>query len=329
MQASNAPSKIVLPWANSGTKNTIPVPSQISVTPGAASFTDGFPPLTFTAPSAGGVPPFGADFNGIFNAITAILRWQSGGGMFQYDATWSSDNSGYPKGAILLKANESGFWVNTTDNNTTDPDTGGAGWADLSTSVNIVTFTSSGTYTPSANMRYCIVRMRGGGGGGGATVTTNGGGGGGGAAGGWAEILLTAAQVGASQAITIGAGGAGDPAGGTTTGSTGGSTSFGSIATVPGGYGGQSGDLGAGGAISQSPTISGLTGTWDKGQAGGGGGSGGGVGGGPAGGNGGSYQASGGNAGYGSGGGGAGAAANAAGGNGGGGIVEIIEYIGA
>lgn len=76
MQASNIPSKVPLPFANSGTKNAIPTASQIGVTPGAASLTDGFPPLTMTPLASGGVPPAGADFNGILNLITAIQQWQ-------------------------------------------------------------------------------------------------------------------------------------------------------------------------------------------------------------------------------------------------------------
>lgn len=128
MQAANAPSKIELPWADSGTKNTIPVASQIGVTPGAASFTTGFPPLNFMPIAAGGVPPFGADFNGIFYAITAILRWQSAGGSFTYDATYADAIGGYPKGAWLERADGGGFWLNTVDGNSTDPDAGGAGW---------------------------------------------------------------------------------------------------------------------------------------------------------------------------------------------------------
>ena len=132
MQLSNLPARIYAAFANAGTKNTIPIPSQIGITNGAASFTDGFPPLTLTPVASGGVPPFGADFNGIFNAITKIQQWQSGGGMFEYDATWSSTNGGYPLGAILVAASGAGYWVNLADNNTTNPDTGGANWVNFS-----------------------------------------------------------------------------------------------------------------------------------------------------------------------------------------------------
>jgi hypothetical protein len=128
MQASNIPSKVPLPFANSGTKNVIPTASQIGITPGAASLTDGFPPLTMTPIVAGGVPPAGADFNGIFNLITAIQQWQSAGGNFTYDPTFSSAVGGYPKGAVITNATYSGAWLSTADNNTTNPDTGGAGW---------------------------------------------------------------------------------------------------------------------------------------------------------------------------------------------------------
>lgn len=137
MQSSNAPNKISLPFAASGTKNTIPVPSQQGVTPGAASFTDGFPPLTFTPLSAGGVPPSGSDFNGVLNAITAVQQWQSSGGFFQYDAAQSTAIGGYPLGAMLVNAAKSGFWVSTVENNTTNPDAGGAGWVGFSPSMTL------------------------------------------------------------------------------------------------------------------------------------------------------------------------------------------------
>lgn len=127
MQLANNPSKIQLPFANGGQKNTIPVPSQISVTPGAASWTDGFPPLTMTAVTAGGVPPSGEDFNGVLNEISALSQWFSAGGAFQFDAGFASAIGGYPKGARLLNAAGNGYWLNLTDNNANNPDAVGVG----------------------------------------------------------------------------------------------------------------------------------------------------------------------------------------------------------
>jgi hypothetical protein len=129
MQASNAPTKVPLPFANGGAKNAIPTPSQqTSPTPAAASWTDGFPPLTRTPIAAGGIPPAGLDMNGVLNTISAGLQWENAGGSFPYDATFSTAIGGYPRGAVLARADLSGFWLNQTDNNTTNPDTGGAGW---------------------------------------------------------------------------------------------------------------------------------------------------------------------------------------------------------
>lgn len=131
MQASNAPSKSPVPFAESGSKNTIPVASQIGVTPGLASFTDGFPPLTMTPLVAGGIPPKGMDFNGILYFLSAATRWAQAGAGYSYDAAFATAIGGYPKGATLVMATGNGFWMSTVENNSTNPDSGGSGWIAL------------------------------------------------------------------------------------------------------------------------------------------------------------------------------------------------------
>jgi hypothetical protein len=118
----------------------------------------------------------------------------------------------------------------------------------LITSIKKQIFTAGGTYTPSTGMLYCIVECLGAGGGGGAIAGTAGdlryaGGGG---AGQHSFKLLTAAQVGASQGVAVGALGAGGVAG-ATNGGTGGSTFFGSLCSAAGGGGGQTTAAGAAG----------------------------------------------------------------------------------
>ena len=71
-------------------------------------------------------------------------------------------------------------------------------------SVKEQVFTSSGTYTPSAGMAYCSVRLIGGGGGGGG-ASANYTGAGGGGSGGVAEGMFSAATIGTSQVVTVGA----------------------------------------------------------------------------------------------------------------------------
>lgn len=133
MQVSQLPVKFTVPFANgagpSFIQNPIPVSSQIGITAGAASFTDGFPPLNFSPISSGGVPPRGVDFNGILFQITSWNRWTQAGGSVPYDATFQTGIGGYPAGAIVESVVCPGnFWQSTTDNNVTNPDAFGAGW---------------------------------------------------------------------------------------------------------------------------------------------------------------------------------------------------------
>lgn len=136
--------------------------------------------------------------------------------------------------------------------------------------VNMQVFTNSGTYTPTAGMTYCIIEAIGAGGGGGAAEGGAAGqvaAGGGGAQAGYARALFTAAQIGASQTITINAGGAGGTGAGGP-GSNGGTTTVGSLITCNGGQGGagmaltpqsDSAVASGGGATGGTATVSGAT----------------------------------------------------------------------
>ena len=87
----------------------IPVASQIGITPGAASFTDGFPPLTMTELSAGGIPPFGQDVNGILYMLSAHAAWISAGAPYKYSSAQATAIGGYPVGALLSRSDGTGF----------------------------------------------------------------------------------------------------------------------------------------------------------------------------------------------------------------------------
>ncbi len=108
-------------------------------------------------------------------------------------------------------------------------------------SMNVQVFSASATYTPTAGILFAQVYAigAGGSGGGGGTGASNNSGGGGGGGGGTVMGVFTAAQIGSSQAVTIGAG----VAGGTVSngGSTGGTTTFGALLTAVGGGGGGAG----------------------------------------------------------------------------------------
>jgi hypothetical protein len=124
MQSNQTPTLIPLAWAANGTKNTIPEASQITITPGAASLNDGFPPICAIKVAAGGIAPAYGDFNGIFNLITQSIRWAHAGGRYTWNSAFTTDTNvaGYPNGACLMRADLTGFWLNTADNNETNPD---------------------------------------------------------------------------------------------------------------------------------------------------------------------------------------------------------------
>ena len=132
MLSTDIPSKFPIPFGNAAGGSyirAIPEASQIGIQDGAASLTDGFPPLNFLPVAGGGVPPFGQDFNGLLNQITEWIRWTTAGGIgLVYDAAFSTAIGGYPKGAVLQSTATGNFWLSTADNNTADPDGAGTNW---------------------------------------------------------------------------------------------------------------------------------------------------------------------------------------------------------
>lgn len=259
MQYSDLPTRIQVPFAQSGPKNVVPVPSQVSITPGAASFTTGFPPLTMTPIAAGGVPPFGQDMNGVLFDATGWARWQAAGGMVAYDAAFSAAVGGYPKGATLAAASGVGMWLSTDENNTTNPDAGGAGWVAVMSGrlLDLRFFTASTTYTPTPGTVFIIVEAIGGGGAGGGIAATGGGAAGagsGGGAGSYGMLWLPAGVT--NQTVTIGAGGAGVSG---ANGGNGGVTSFGALMSCPGGLGGLGGPGRSAAGVSAQAVAGGTT----------------------------------------------------------------------
>lgn len=98
-------------------------------------------------------------------------------------------------------------------------------------------FMASGTYTPDAKMLYAIIECIGGGGSGGGAVGIAGAGrpAGGGGSGGYSRKVVSKGNIGASQPVTVGAGGA-SAAG--AVGNAGGTSSVGSLISALGGPGG-------------------------------------------------------------------------------------------
>jgi hypothetical protein len=129
MLVSASPNKFNFAWGYGQSAPYIRAVPLTTSTPGAASIQLGYPAVTFTPTGAGGIPPDGADENGILNQITLWLQWFNGGGPIFYDSVWAGATGGYPKWSMLSNAATPGlFWISTADGNVSNPDTGGAGW---------------------------------------------------------------------------------------------------------------------------------------------------------------------------------------------------------
>lgn len=129
MKRSDSPSKQPKPFGINGQREDI-----LPTTPSGdntASYESGFPPITMILKSAGGLPPKGQDMNQILYELSALCRWASAGALNTFDSTFSSGIGGYPKGSLLFSDDGLKTFINTVDDNATNPNSGGAGWQDL------------------------------------------------------------------------------------------------------------------------------------------------------------------------------------------------------
>jgi hypothetical protein len=147
------PTNYPLPFAVSGTRNTI------AATPTGdnhASFSGGFPPITMQPITSGGVPPSGADFNGLIFDLMTHTVWINAGGQYQFDSTLSTAMGGYPLGMVLQNNAGTASYISLVNNNTTDfnatPSSIGTLWGAYSGAAfsNASTTTTGGTTTLTA-----------------------------------------------------------------------------------------------------------------------------------------------------------------------------------
>lgn len=98
------PEIIPLPFAQNGQKNVIPEQGGTTTDP-AASWNAGFPPITMINKQAGGKPPYGMDFNGIFNALSQHIFFSQSGCVYPWmgaDEETEFAGLNYLKGSHVL-----------------------------------------------------------------------------------------------------------------------------------------------------------------------------------------------------------------------------------
>jgi hypothetical protein len=116
---SGLPDWFLAAFAHAGDKNTIPANTS---TEGLAALNTGWPAICSIPPEAGGISPKRKDFNGILYWLSLAVQRVQAGGFMPYNAAFATAIEGYPKGALVRKANGTGYWMSTADSNATDPD---------------------------------------------------------------------------------------------------------------------------------------------------------------------------------------------------------------
>ncbi|MCK7175953.1 hypothetical protein L8P05_18695 [Enterobacter cloacae] len=123
MNLSDIPGRILKAFGVNGMKNTIPVDSSTTTdNNGVATFDKGFPPITMTPLSAGGIPPSGKDVNGVLYALSLKNQWADAGMGYTFNSSFASQVGGYPKGSTILSSSGMSKWLSLSDGNYNNPE---------------------------------------------------------------------------------------------------------------------------------------------------------------------------------------------------------------
>lgn len=140
---------------------TNPMPNSPTGT-NAASIQGGFPPITMTNEQAGGEPPLGQDMNGLMFLVSSHTLYVESGQLYPYSSALSTAIGGYALGTILGMADGTGIWMSIVNNNTSNPDTGGAGWIAIASYGMVSVPVTTGTVVlTTAQYKRSIIQITG------------------------------------------------------------------------------------------------------------------------------------------------------------------------
>lgn len=141
------PYMVQIPFCNTGNKNAIQLTQQAGQDPEDATYQVGFPPVTMLNEDAGGLPPKGLDFNGIFYELSSPIAHYCRGDRIQFDATYAAAIGGYAKGWVVASNDYQKDYISLVDNNLADPNGTNTTWSVYAGqgSVPVATSTTTGT----------------------------------------------------------------------------------------------------------------------------------------------------------------------------------------
>lgn len=131
------------PFAQNGIKRNIIKEPESNTPNGRATYKTGFPEITMTPITNGGIPPSGADFNGIFNDLSSHIVHLNQGGRYKFNQALCDEIGGYKKGAILLNDTGDTEYISLIDNNqvnfnTAEPEQVIGKWDKVASNNNLV-----------------------------------------------------------------------------------------------------------------------------------------------------------------------------------------------
>jgi len=118
------PDLILIPFAQDGDKNTIPLELGIGDPVYRASLKAGFPPNTRIPKDIGGEAPDGLDINGILNILSQAIVFMQRGNGYRFD----SNLAPYPIGALVRSNDDLTTFQNTIALNSNNPNSNMSGW---------------------------------------------------------------------------------------------------------------------------------------------------------------------------------------------------------
>ena len=141
------PYMVQIPFCNTGNKNAIQLTQQAGQDPEDATYQEGFPPVTMLNEDAGGLPPKGLDFNGIFYELSSPIAHYCRGDRIQFDAAYAAAIGGYAKGWVVASNDYQKDYISLVDNNLADPNGTNTTWTVYAGQGSVPTATSTTTGT--------------------------------------------------------------------------------------------------------------------------------------------------------------------------------------